>query len=338
MYSKTFYEPLAFLRGNEASTAVAQGMALPFLGQNLSFTMVRSIHPDGSSIYPIGCLPKEGEEKVKQLTYPLPNARLPAQFLIMGILNVTPDSFSDGGKFFSVEKAVRGALDMIEEGADIIDIGGESTRPGSQAVSPQEECSRVIPVIKALRGCGALLSIDTRHAYTMAKALDAGVQLINDISALSDEKSLSIVSQATCPVILMHMRGTPQTMGNFTIYDSLLYDVLNELSCKINKAEEAGIVRERIIIDPGIGFSKQTNDNYFLLKHLYAFASLGCRMMLGLSRKKLIKEAVQNETESFYDLASGVLSSRLLNVNNGIVRVHNVKTMNSIRRLQVNLH
>ncbi|EUK18478.1 dihydropteroate synthase [Commensalibacter papalotli (ex Servin-Garciduenas et al. 2014)] len=340
MQKDLFIEPLSFLYDDIAQQAIKSKKAYPFLGQKkLAFSMLRSINSDQNGL-PISmdAIPMHWQEKLEQFSLPLPLAGLPNGSLVMGILNITPDSFSDGGKYFRPNDAVRAAHQMVQDGAVIIDIGGESTRPGSIAITPQEECERILPVIKALQGCGALLSVDTRHAYTMRYALEAGVDIINDISALEDPLSAKIIADAKCPVMLMHMRGTPQTMVNYTNYDNILYDVLFELQQKIEFAEQAGIHRDQIIIDPGIGFAKNKQHNLLLIKHFPIFANLGCRLLLAVSRKRFIKEIMSNIDCEHYDWGTIVSSLPFMMVGNGIIRVHNVPAMVQSMKLWQALH
>lgn len=340
MQKHLFLEPLAFLYDDIAEQAIQAKKACAFLGQKkLAFSMIRQIdHNQCGAAMLLDSYPKVWQKKIEQLSMPLPMAGLPDGPLVMGILNITPDSFSDGGKHFQYQDAVRAAHQMVQDGADIIDIGGESTRPGSQSITPQEECERILPVIKALQGCGALLSVDTRHAYTMRYALEAGADIINDVSALADPESAIVIAEAKCPVMLMHMRGTPQTMSNYTDYNNVIYDVLSELQQKIERAESAGINRNQIIIDPGIGFAKNTQHNLSLIKHFAVFAGLGCRLLLAVSRKRFIKEIMSDVNSEHYDWGTVVSSLPFMMVGNGIIRVHNVPAMVQSMKLWQALH
>lgn len=335
-----FLEPLAFLYDDIAMQAIQEKKAYPFLGQQrLAFSMVRQVNDClHNSIIPVNECPKIWHSKIKQLSLPLPMAGLPDGPLVMGILNVTPDSFSDGGKHYNCSDAVRAGHQMVKDGVNIIDIGGESTRPGSQAITAQEECERILPVIKQLKGCGTLISVDTRHAYTMRYALEAGADIINDISALEDPESAQVIAQAQCSVILMHMRGTPQTMGDHASYDHVVFDVLSELSHKIEVAEHAGIRRDQIIIDPGIGFAKNHLHNLSLIKHFAAFSSLGCRLLLAVSRKRFIREIMNTIHCEHYDWGTMVSSLPVMLYGNGIIRVHNVPAMVQSMKVWQALH
>ncbi len=203
----------------------------------------------------------------------------------MGILNASPDSFANGGVGASVEAG----LAAIGQGAAILDIGGESTRPGAAVISPAAEQARVLPLIEALAGTGVPLSIDTRNAATMRAALAAGASIVNDISGLThDPASAAIVAGAGCRVVLMHMRGTPQTMTGMTGYQDLVADVVGELIARVDAAIRAGIARENIIVDPGIGFAKTGAQNLELLRRLGEFSALGFPVLAGVSRKSFI--------------------------------------------------
>ncbi len=245
---------------------------------------------------------------------------------LMGIVNVTPDSFSDGGKFLSADNAIMHGLRLIEEGAGILDIGGESTRPGSEILSPEDEIVRVRPVIEGLRGRGARLSIDTRNASTMQMALDLGVDIVNDISALThDIESFGVLAPAQCDVILMHMQGTPQTMQAAPYYEDVVGEVYRYLSNRIDVCIGAGIDQHRIMIDPGIGFGKTLAHNLSLLNNLDKFASLSVRMVLGTSRKRFI-EALSPGSGPEQRLG-GSIASVLTAYQQGvrIFRVHDVR-------------
>lgn len=210
---------------------------------------------------------------------------------IMGILNVTPDSFSDGGRFIDPGKAVDHALRMIREGADIIDIGGESSRPGAAPVSPQEEMDRVLPVVEALKSCGALLSIDTRHAATMKAAIAAGAGMVNDITALAgDPDSVRVVAEAAVPVCLMHMQGTPQTMQDNPAYVNPVQEICDFLLHRIDFCEKNGVLKQNMIVDPGIGFGKRLSDNLDIIRNVSYFKKTGVPVLVGASRKRFIEE------------------------------------------------
>ncbi len=245
--------------------------------------------------------------------------------LLMGVLNVTPDSFSDGGVFFDQEKAISRGLGMVEEGVDIIDIGGESTRPGSKPVELEEELRRVIPVIESLeKEVDVPISIDTYKSGVAQRAVEAGAQIINDISGLHfDPKLAQVAAREDTPLVLMHIRGTPDTMQKDVRYSSLFAEIIRYLKDSIHVAESAGLDPGQIIIDPGIGFGKTVEDNLLILKHLYEFRVLGKPILLGTSRKSFIGKILNTETENRLE---GTLSSIAIGVLNGahIIRTHDV--------------
>jgi dihydropteroate synthase len=210
---------------------------------------------------------------------------------VMGILNVTPDSFSDGGRYDSAAAAIARGKAMLAAGVDIIDVGGESTRPGAAIVPVAEEIARVVPVIKALAAAGALVSADTRNAATMAAALDAGAAIINDISGLRHDKdAASLAAARGCPVVLMHMRGSPATMNCQAHYAHLVPEVLGELTAIRDAAVKAGVKQENIALDPGLGFAKLGAQNLELLRATAKFAALGHPLVIGASRKRFVGE------------------------------------------------
>jgi len=245
---------------------------------------------------------------------------------IMGVLNVTPDSFSDGGLYFQKDKAIEQGLAMAYEGADIIDIGGESTRPYSDTVSPDEELDRVIPVIEALaKEIKIPISIDTCKATVARDALRAGASIINDISALRfDSEMASVAAEAGIPIILMHMQGTPGNMQNNPTYDHLIPEILEFLKNAIDRAVKAGVRKDLIIIDPGIGFGKTFNHNFEIIKELNQFGSLRRPILLGTSRKAFIGHILDKEPNERDNGTMATVSASILNGAH-IVRVHNVK-------------
>jgi dihydropteroate synthase len=251
----------------------------------------------------------------------------------MGVLNVTPDSFSDGGDFLDPAAAIAAGLAMAAAGADIIDVGGESTRPRSQPTSPDVEQSRILPVIRGLAAAGLLISVDTRHALTMAAALDAGAAIVNDISALShDPEAAPLVAARGCPVVLMHMRGDPTDMYAQAHYGDVVVDVRRELVERIASAERAGVASGQIAIDPGIGFAKRPGHSLELLRRLPELALLGYPILVGVSRKSFMA-AVTEETDPRLRLP-GSLAAGLFALLRGaaILRVHDVpETMQALR-------
>ncbi|MBS3964620.1 MAG: dihydropteroate synthase [Methylomonas sp.] len=247
---------------------------------------------------------------------------------IMGILNVTPDSFSDGGLHDVPARAASHAFEMMADGADIIDIGGESTRPGALPVADDEQIRRVVPVIRAIRTVedGVSISIDTQSSRVAEAALNAGADLINDISAgLGDVRMLPFAASVAKPIILMHMQGTPQTMQDKPQYDNVVQEVLDALQRRIDAALAAGVKAEHIAIDPGIGFGKRRQDNIDLLAHLHRFVDLGFPVLLGTSRKRFMG-AICQVTEP-KELVTATAVTTALGVMAGVTmfRVHDVK-------------
>ncbi|APX89296.1 dihydropteroate synthase [Brevirhabdus pacifica] len=257
---------------------------------------------------------------------------------VMGILNVTPDSFSDGGDFDAPDAALAQARAIAEAGADILDIGGESTRPGAETVPDKTEIARTAPLIRALRGGGVTLpiSIDTRKAPVAEAALEAGADLINDVSALSHDPALAtLAAREGAPVCLMHAQGDPAVMQDDPRYDDVLFDVYDHLSARVDAAVAAGIRRERIIVDPGIGFGKTKEHNLRLLTHLSLFHGLGCPVLLGVSRKRFI--GTIGRAPEARDRLPGSLAVALHGIMQGvqIVRVHDTpQTIQAIRLWQ----
>lgn len=243
--------------------------------------------------------------------------------LIMGIINVTPDSFSDGGQHASHEAALAHARRLIEEGADILDIGGESTRPGAAPVALAEERRRVLPVIEALAGCGVPLSVDTRKLALMEEAIAAGASLVNDIDALESPQALEIVSRSAAAVCLMHKQGDPQTMQQNPHYEDVVREVCDYLAGRIEAAERGGIGRERIVIDPGFGFGKTYEHNLALLRALPELASLGVPVLAGLSRKAMLGRITGRDTGA---RVYASVAAALFAVERGarVLRVHDV--------------
>ncbi|TRZ55920.1 MAG: dihydropteroate synthase [Streptomycetaceae bacterium] len=242
--------------------------------------------------------------------------------LVMGILNITPDSFADGGRYNTLEGAIRHAREMIAEGVDIIDIGGESTRPGAERVSESEELSRVIPVITALANDGVKISIDTMRASTAQAAIEAGAHIINDVSGgLSDSKMLAMAARLKTQYIAMHWRGQSKDMNSMAIYNDVVRDVISELQERIDAALDAGIVKENLIVDPGIGFAKDAHHNWAIIDHVGEFVDLGYPVLIGGSRKRFLGGSTPDEREE----ASIALTKRLSTTGIWGVRVHSVK-------------
>lgn len=269
-------------------------------------------------------------------SFPLRTSRrkiiLGERTLIMGIINVTPDSFSDGGRFDSPEKAVEEGIRMAEEGADILDIGGESTRPGSDPVSPEEEMRRVIPVIRALASRTDLpLSVDTMKASVARKALEEGAEIVNDVSAMeSDQGMAKVVAEAGAAVVLMHMRGTPKSMqAGHLAYHSLRGEIIAYLRGRIDRVGEAGIDPTQIMVDPGIGFGKSAEDNMRLIRYLREFRVLGRPILVGASRKAFIGRVTGGTPAERGEGTAAAVTAAILN-GGLIMRVHDVAMMKKV--------
>ena len=251
------------------------------------------------------------------------------QSLIMGILNITPDSFSDGGDFFEKNIAIDRALEMVEQGADIIDIGGESTRPFSDSVSLKEEISRVIPVIEGIcKESDVCISIDTTKSKVASEALDAGASLINDISAMEiDPSMVDVALKFNCPIVLMHMKGIPKNMQDNPQYQSLISDIKEYLLARIDFVVSKGIDRNKIIIDPGIGFGKTVENNFEIINNLDQFVKMNFPVLLGASRKSFIGVSL-NLPEN--DRLEGSIAANIIGLQKGakIFRVHDVVETN----------
>jgi dihydropteroate synthase len=257
---------------------------------------------------------------------------------VMGILNVTPDSFSDGGLFDSLGGAIAQAVSMVEQGADILDIGGESTRPGSQAVAEGEELQRVLPVIRALRTMPLFdktpISVDTMKATVARAAIEAGADFVNDVSGgVADPQMLYVVASLGCPIALMHMRGTPNTMQQMTEYGDVVAEVRDRLEELVNRALAAGVSRDRIAIDPGIGFAKTAMQNLPLLRELRSFQSLGCPVLVGVSRKSFIGAILDRPDPK--ERLWGTAAACTVAIAGGadILRVHDVAEMADVRSI-----
>ena len=244
---------------------------------------------------------------------------------IMGILNITPDSFFDGGEYNSEYKILNQVEKMLSEGADIIDVGGHSSRPGAKKITIEKETERVIPIIKLITGKfkNTIISIDTFRSEIARKAIEAGASIINDISGGDlDKKMYKVAGELKVPYIIMHMKGVPSNMQNETKYDNIIFDIIKNLSYKIDLAKKAGVLD--IIIDPGFGFGKSLKDNFKILKNLSSFKQLNQPIMVGLSRKSMIYKLLESSAN---DALNGTTCLNSISLNNGanIIRVHDVK-------------
>ena len=246
---------------------------------------------------------------------------------VMGILNVTPDSFSDGGKHNGKAQAIAHAQQMIADGATVIDVGGESTRPGASVVEVEEEIRRVVPVVEALAELDVVISIDTSQAEVIQAAVAAGAHIWNDVRALTRPNALETAAKLNIPVIIMHMRGEPTTMNGLDQYDNVTLDVMTELSQRVSDALKAGVKAENIMIDPGFGFAKNAKQNLKLLKEFHQLNQLGYPILSALSRKRFIGEALGGADAG--QRAAGSVAGHLLSIQQGacMVRAHDVKAM-----------
>ncbi|WP_223670633.1 dihydropteroate synthase [Kangiella shandongensis] len=254
--------------------------------------------------------------------------------LIMGILNTTPDSFSDGGKYLQREEAIRQIEAMMQSGADIIDIGGESTRPGASDVSLQQELERVLPLIEAAKGMGAVVSADTSKAGVMQEAIKLGADLINDVRALQEPDTIDVVAMSNVHVCLMHMQGSPRTMQQSPHYDDVVAEIQDMLRKRIAECAQHGIDKSRIIIDPGFGFGKTLSHNCQLMRSLAELQALGCPVLVGVSRKRMIGDILDVEVN---ERLVGSVTAAVYAVQKGakIVRVHDVKeTVQAVKIIQ----
>lgn len=265
--------------------------------------------------------------------YPGGSLRLGHRTALMGILNVTPDSFSDGGEWIDPERALRHARTMVREGAAIIDVGGESTRPGARAVRAGEEIRRVVPVIERLADEGILVSIDTSKSAVARAAFRAGAKILNDVTALRGDPAMArAAAKAGVAVILMHMKGTPRTMQRNPSYRDVVEEILEFFRGILRNAWRAGIERDKIILDPGIGFGKLPEHNLEILRRLDEFRRLGCPLAIGTSRKSFIGRALGRRVDDrVYGTAATVAAAILRGVD--VVRVHDVREMSDVARM-----
>jgi dihydropteroate synthase len=321
-------------RGSIAcSIAASDALIMGTIKQVTAFTKKIEKQPFGLNL--IAGNIRELINSIDQQTYILKTSRreipLGEKTQIMGILNVTPDSFSDGGFFYDTQKAVDHGLQMIEQGADIIDIGGESSRPGALPVPAEEELKRVIPVIKKIASLSDVpISIDTTKAQVAEEAIAAGAEIINDISAGKDGNMVQITKNGRAALVLMHMRGKPQNMqkGDLT-YNDLIGEIIAFLVKSIEKVVSAGIERECLIVDPGIGFGKTFEDNYRIVNKLAELKTLGLPIMIGTSRKAFLEKITGEEPQKRIE---GTAATNVVSIMNGchIIRVHDVAAMKKI--------
>ncbi len=326
--SKLYLRPLGLSYGPDAFRAVTERRAGRLGGSSfIAFLAAEIVNRDGKcEVLPYGDLAKCATlERIEAPRHPLGGQAFDRP-LVMGIVNVTPDSFSDGGRLGDASAAIAHGLKLAEEGALILDVGGESTRPGSEGVDQDEELRRVIPVIEGLAAKGLTVSCDTRKAEVMSRAAAAGATLINDVSALQhDPSALAAVAKLQLPIILMHAQGDPRTMQLSPRYEDVALDVYDALEARIAACVAGGIARERILIDPGIGFGKSFRHNLDLLHHLTLFHGLGLPLVLGLSRKGFIGALSEEKTASLrvHGSVGGAVHAALNGAH--ILRVHDVK-------------
>ncbi len=339
---KIYLKPIAFLANDEGRILEKDSCALKLAGGNLYFTHVSLMQRDKKVEKKIISVKKLLSEsifkenlEIQSWLFELTKKRNlfdKKQFkrkksYIFGILNITPDSFSDGGQFLNENVAYKAALKMDEVGADYIDIGGESTRPGAKKVSSDKEILRVLPILQKLNHKNLNISIDTRNSSTMKFCIMTGASIVNDVSALkNDSDSLEIIKKNDCFLILMHMPGDPSTMMKNNNYKDVVLDVYDFLEERIQFCLNNGIKKNKIIIDPGIGFGKNSDQNLKILKNIALFHGLGCPIMLGVSRKRFISAFSSSESEPKKRFP-GSISAALHGINNGvqIIRVHDVK-------------
>jgi len=333
--AKLYLRPIGFLYGDTAATAVAARLALPLAGSGIAFTAAELIEGAPRSakrrLMPSQELARSRDADLAQLLKRVTAPRPPfaglslTRPLIMGIVNVTPDSFSDGGMFDTTEEAIVHAAELASAGADIVDVGGESTRPGSDAVEEDEELSRVLPVLEGLAGLHATISIDTRKASVARAAAKAGAKIFNDVSALTfDRDSLAAAAEAGLSVILMHAKGAPKTMQDDPRYDDVALEVFDYLEDRIAAAEAAGIDRAHIAADPGIGFGKTLDHTLALLANLSLLHGLGVPLLVGASRKRFISGVSGGETPQSREPGSYAVALAAAAQGAQILRVHDV--------------
>jgi dihydropteroate synthase len=338
--------PRGLISGPAAARAVEAGIALPLAGGPLAFAtaeaIVRAAGEQGQR-RPVALAEARAfaPDLIESLTKPRPHwagfdLKRP---LIMGVVNVTPDSFSDGGDFADASHAIDHARAMLAAGADIVDVGGESTRPGAQPVPLEEEAARVLPVVRALAHAGAVVSIDTRHAAVMGQAVEAGAWIINDVTALTgDPESARTAARSGAAVVLMHMLGDPRTMQADPRYADVTCDLLDYFAQRLAELEALGLDRARVAVDPGIGFGKTVQHNLQLLDELAAFHAFGCPVLLGASRKSFIGRLSKDEKPK--QRLAGTLAAHQLGFDRGvqIVRVHDVAEAFQARAIWAAVH
>jgi dihydropteroate synthase len=333
--TKLYLRPVGLLYGATAAAALSSNLALPLAGSAVAFTAAELIEGTPRKakkrLFPTKDLAGAREPGISELLERVTAKRPPFaglaldRPLLMGIVNVTPDSFSDGGLYDTKEEAIAHAATLAREGAAIVDIGGESTRPGSDAVEEDEELSRVVPVIEGLNGFGAVISIDTRKASVARAAAKAGAKIFNDVSALTyDADSLKVAAETGMDVVLMHAKGAPKTMQDDPRYDDVVLEVYDYLKERVAAATGAGIGLEKISIDPGIGFGKTITHNLALIANLSLFHGLGVPILVGASRKRFIGEVSQKHESRLREPGSHAAAIAAAGQGVQMLRVHDV--------------
>ncbi len=338
-----------FYFGQTSKKKIKKKLSFPLNGNNLiSFDKVEIINRKNSKIITIKDINKLPKEIKTKINKDLRNIKKKKNFkqltlseipVLMGILNLTPDSFSDGGKYNNKNLAIKHVNNLLSNGAKIIDIGGESTRPGANDITVTKEWNRIKFVLKSIKNKNCLISLDTRKSYVMKKASKIKVDLINDVSGLNyDPETISYLKKSKKPFIIHHMKGTPKNMQIKPSYKNVLLDIYDFFEAKLRYLRNHGINHNNIILDPGIGFGKNLKHNITLLKNISIFHSLGLPIMLGLSRKKFIKDiSKENDTETrLGGTISSCISSYLQGVQ--ILRVHDVKEINQAFKVFKKLH
>ena len=324
--------PIGILGGHAAARSVKAGLARPLAGGPLAFTALEAIGREGRRAMELRSLPRACEAQLELLSRPRPSfaglsLRRP---LLMGIVNATPDSFSDGGRHLDEQAALRHGIALLEAGADLLDVGGESTRPGAVPVPAEEQIRRIEPVVRALAERGIVLSVDTREPQVMSAALAAGAQIVNDVSALAAPGALKAVARAGASAILVHMQGEPRIMQDDPRYADVTLEVMAHLASRLSECIASGIPRGRLAVDPGIGFGKRGTHNAQLLDEISALHALGVPIVLGASRKGWIG-ALEDWPPA--ERLGGSLAASIAALDRGvqILRVHDVAQTHQAR-------
>jgi len=323
-----YLRPTALLRGEAAACARVAGAALPLAGGGIAFSALELADRERRAWLGVERLSEfEDNPRIEALQVPPPpfaGIAMDAPSL-MGVLNVTPDSFSDGGRYGGIDDAIAHGLALAEAGAAIVDVGGESTRPGAAPIPVEEECARVLPVVRALAGAGVTVSIDTRNPATMAAAAEAGAAIINDVSALSHHAdSAAVAAETGLAVVLMHSLGDPRVMQDDPTYDHVVLDIYDALEARLAAAEAAGIPRTKLAIDPGFGFGKTPAHNLRLIAWAATFHGLSVPLLIGVSRKSTIAKIAGGAPADARLPGSLALALAALDQGAQILRVHDV--------------